>query len=423
MRHYCIAILCLLLGAAASAQVRVQRNAQGGWDLLVDGQKTYIKGIGGTNRMDVASAAGANACRTWSGSIRQVQNTIADAKRNNMYIMQGIGLTKDPKMYENEEYKNRLREQCRELAETFKDDPNIIMWGIGNEIELNGDSTQKAWEFVNELSELIKSIDKRHLTSTVITYNQRSLNLVAKYAPSLDFVGINCYGGIERLADMVKNSDYDGPYLVTEWGPTGWWECAKTEWGAPIEQSGEQKRICYEERYGIITRDPACMGSFVFLWGQKEERTPTWFCMFTENGVEGPPLKGEKATTVEAMERAWTGKEPSQTAPVISSLTANGLSVGQSPTFAPGKKLKIKADVKDRENDKMTFVWEVLKEATITANGGAYEPRPDRVGEVVTTTRPAMKLKLSEPGAYRIYLYALDGTGYAASINLPILIK
>ena len=143
MRHYCIAILCLLLGAAASAQVRVQRNAQGGWDLLVDGQKTYIKGIGGTNRMDVASAAGANACRTWSGSIRQVQNTIADAKRNNMYIMQGIGLTKDPKMYENEEYKNRLREQCRELAETFKDDPNIIMWGIGNEIELNGDSTQR----------------------------------------------------------------------------------------------------------------------------------------------------------------------------------------------------------------------------------------------------------------------------------------
>ena len=236
-------------------------------------------------------------------------------------------------------------------------------------------------------------------------------------------MGINCYGGIERLADMVKNSDYDGPYLVTEWGPTGWWECAKTEWGAPIEQSGEQKRICYEERYGIITRDPACMGSFVFLWGQKEERTPTWFCMFTENGVEGLPLKGEKATTVEAMERAWTGKEPSQTAPVISSLTANGLSVGQSPTFAPGKKLKIKADVKDRENDKMTFVWEVLKEATITANGGAYEPRPDRVGEVVTTTRPAMKLKLSEPGAYRIYLYALDGTGYAASINLPILIK
>ena len=423
MKRYCIAIFCFLLCAAMSAQVRVQKNSAGGWDLLVDGQKTYIKGIGGTNRMDVAAASGANACRTWSGTVPQVQRTIAEAKENNMYIMQGIGLTKDPKMYEDEEYKNRLRQQCRELAETFKDDPNIIMWGIGNEIELNGDSTQKAWEFVNELSELIKSIDKRHLTSTVITYNQKSLNLVAKYAPSLDFVGINCYGGIERLANMVQTSDYDGPYLVTEWGPTGWWECAKTSWGAPIEQSGEEKRICYEERYNIITRDPACMGSFCFLWGQKEERTPTWFCMFTENGVEGLPLKGEKATTVEAMERAWTGKEPSQTAPVISSLKANNLAVSQNPTFAAGQKMKIKADVKDKENDKMTFVWEVLKEATITANGGAYEPRPDRVGQVVTTKKPSMNLKISEPGAYRVYLYALDGTGYAASINLPILIK
>ena len=142
MKRYCIAIFCFLLCAAMSAQVRVQKNSAGGWDLLVDGQKTYIKGIGGTNRMDVAAASGANACRTWSGTVPQVQRTIAEAKENNMYIMQGIGLTKDPKMYEDEEYKNRLRQQCRELAETFKDDPNIIMWGIGNEIELNGDSTQ-----------------------------------------------------------------------------------------------------------------------------------------------------------------------------------------------------------------------------------------------------------------------------------------
>ena len=111
MKRYCIAVFCILLCAAASAQVQVQKNSSGGWDLLVDGQKTYIKGIGGTNRMDVASAAGANACRTWSGSVRQVENTIAEAKKNNMYIMQGIGLTKDPKMYEDEDYKNRLR-QC-----------------------------------------------------------------------------------------------------------------------------------------------------------------------------------------------------------------------------------------------------------------------------------------------------------------------
>ena len=87
------------------------------------------------------------------------------------------------------------------------------------------------------------------------------------------------------------------------------------------------------------------------------------------------------------------------------------------------KKIKVKAAVKDRENKKLTYVWEVLKEATITATGGAYEPRPDRVGEVVTTTKPTLNLKIDEPGAYRVYLYALDGTGYASATNLPILVK
>jgi len=423
MKRIGLSLFFLLLCVAAAAQVKIQKTAAGGWELLVDGQPTYIKGVGGTNKMDVAAASGANACRTWSGTVAQVERTVAEARQNNMYIMQGIGLTKDPKMYVDEEYKDRLRQQCRELAERFKDDPNIIIWGIGNEIELNGDSTPEAWAFVNELSLLFKSIDKRHLTSAVITFNQKSLNMVAKYAPSLDFVGINCYGGIERLANMVATSDYKGAYMVTEWGPTGWWECDKTAWGAPIEQSSEEKRICYEERYNIITADPACLGSFVFLWGQKEERTPTWFCMFTENGVEGLPLKGEKAATVEGMERVWTGREPAQTAPVISSMTAGGKTVRENPNFAVGKPFKVKASVKDREKDRMTFVWEVLKEATVTATGGAYEPRPDRVGEVRTSRKPVLKLKLEEPGAYRVYIYALDGTGYASSTNLPVFVQ
>ena len=85
--------------------------------------------------------------------------------------------------------------------------------------------------------------------------------------------------------------------------------------------------------------------------------------------------------------------------------------------------VKVKADVKDRENKKLTYVWEVLKEATITATGGAYEPRPDRVGEVKTTKRPRLDLTIAEPGAYRVYLYALDGTGFASATNLPILVK
>ena len=117
----------------------------------------------------------------------------------------------------------------------------------------------------------------------VISYNPSALDSVAKYAPSLDYVGINVYGPMGEVQAVVDRSDYKGAFMITEWGPTGWWETASTEWKAPIEQTSEEKRQVYEERYTqYISANTRCLGSFVFLWGQKEERTPTWFSMFVE---------------------------------------------------------------------------------------------------------------------------------------------
>ena len=130
-----------------------------------------------------------------------------------------------------------MRETCRELAETFKDDPNILCWGIGNEIELSGANNGVVWGFVEELAAMMKSIDKRHLVATVIAHNKSALDSIARYAPSLDIVGINSYGSIMQVKDMVAESDYKGPYMITEWGPTGWGETSSTEWKDPIEQT------------------------------------------------------------------------------------------------------------------------------------------------------------------------------------------
>ena len=68
-----------------------------------------------------------------------------------------------------------MREEVRLLAETFKNDTSLLAWGIGNEIELGNANIAAAWNFVEELAQLIKSIDKRHLVSTVISYNRQSM--------------------------------------------------------------------------------------------------------------------------------------------------------------------------------------------------------------------------------------------------------
>ncbi len=421
---FLVALASVCVASCAPQQGAVIRKKGNGFELRVDGEASYIKGVGGTNRLDVASASGANACRTWGGDVKSVKRTSELAAKHGMRVMQGIWLPKELEKYSDEKFKSEMLKTCCELAETFKDDPNILCWGIGNEIELSGSNSGVVWGFVEELAAAMKAIDKRHLVATVIAHNKSALDSIARYAPSLDIVGINSYGSIFQVKDMVAESDYKGPYMITEWGPTGWWETSSTTWKAPIEQTSEQKRQVYEERYNkAILGDERCLGSFVFLWGQKEERTPTWFSMFVEGKVDGLPLKGEKTPMVEAMQRVWSGEEPAQTAPVVTGIKVDGKSPKESPTLQKGKPFRVEVAATDREGDKMTYIWEVLYEATKLGFGGSYEPRPERYGEVFTTTEPTAEIIINEEGNFRVYAYVADGTGFVSTVNSPVQVQ
>jgi len=157
-------------------------EVNGKFHLMIDGVDTYIKGVGGTNRLDIAAANGANAFRTWGGNVERAKRDLAMAKELNMYVMQGIGLPKDSAQYNNEDFKTRTKTSVKALAEALNDEPNLLVWGIGNEIEHGTANTPAAWKFVNDLALLIKSIDRRHLVSTVISHNAKALDLIAEYA-------------------------------------------------------------------------------------------------------------------------------------------------------------------------------------------------------------------------------------------------
>lgn len=419
----CLLLCCLFFGCSSSSipkeGIAIQKTGDG-YKMYIDGKETYIKGVGGTYRLDVASQSGANAFRTWGGSVEEVTKILVQAAENKMYVMQGIGLPKDSIRYYDAAFKNKMREEVRTLAETFKNDTCLLAWGIGNEIELGNTNIGAAWSFVEELAQIIKSVDKRHLVSTVISYNPSALDSIAKYVPSLDYVGINVYGPMNEVQNTVDKSAYKGAFMITEWGPTGWWETASTEWKAPIEQTSEEKRQVYEERYTkYIQSNPRCLGSFVFLWGQKEERTPTWFSMFVEDNVDQLPLHGEKTPMVEAMQRVWTGKELTETAPVIEGLTIDDKYAIDNIQVKADKPLKAHVAVDDKEFDRLTYVWEVLKEATVLGFGDSYEPRPDRVGDIVTSDANTYEVTLNTPGEYRLYVYVLDNTGFVSTVNVP----
>lgn len=385
-----------------------------------NGEPFFIKGIGGTSRLDYAASCGANAFRTWDADISETSKELEKAQENGMYLMMGIWLSHDKDDYLNDNYKNELRKKVRELAAAFKSHPNLMIWCLGNEVNLEGADTKEAWEFVNELAGLIKSHDQNHPVATVISYSESAVNNIADHAPNIDVIGFNAYGGIYGMTGLFERSRYKGPYMVSEWGPNGHWENGTTAWGAPIEPSSEEKKIEYERRYKSFIQDnDRCIGSFVFLWGQKQERTPTWYSLFVENNVAGLPLKGEACPTVEAMERLWKGTSELRV-PIVNRIKLNGKNIREIKAFEKGEKINAYVEVQDRENEKLTYVWEILKEAVQLGVGGSFEPRPDRIGKVINGKTETQEFNApSGKGNYRLFVYVLNGTGTVGTANIP----
>lgn len=141
--------------------------------------------------------------------------------------------------------------------------------------------------------------------------------------------------------------------------------------------------------------------------------------MFVEDKVDKFPLRGEKTPMVEAMQRVWTGREPTETAPVIEGMTINDKHAIDNIRIEAGVPFVANVAVTDKEDDRLTYVWEILKEATVLGFGGSYEPRPERYGEVVTSDVNSYGTTIHIPGEYRLYGYVLDNTGFVSTVNVP----
>ena len=155
----------------------------------------------------------------------------------------------------------------------------------------------------------------------------------------------------------------------------------------------------------------------MFLWGQKQERTHTWFSLFTETG--------ESTAVVDAMEFVWTRRIPANQAPVIQSLRLARRPATDSVRVAAGKRYTAKAEVADPDGDPLVFRWSIKPESIETVVGGDVEAsiadldglfEGDPAQAEVTLVAP------ESPGQYRLFVMAYDGQGHAAHANIPFLV-
>ena len=178
------------------------------------------------------------------------------------------------------------------------------------------------------------------------------------------------YRDIINLPRYLKEAAWDSPYIVTEWGATGHWECGKTAWGAPLENDSTTKADLYRKRFEKVIRSDQklCLGSYVFFWGQKQERTPTWYGMFLKSG--------EETAAVDVMHYYWNGAWPANRSPRLEGDLAGRKDGPAEHPPAAGPDLSGQGAASDPDQDPLAYSWEVMEESTELKIGGDTESVP-----------------------------------------------
>jgi hypothetical protein len=394
------------------------------FQLTVNNKPFYINGAG-VDFGSIKSLAdfGGNAFRTWrvNNGEKSGLEILDEAHQNGLMVCMGIDVERERHGFDYDD-NIAVAKQMAEIKEdilALKDHPALLMWGIGNELNLRH-KNPKVWDAVNDLSKMIHQVDPNHPTTTMLAGAEPDVIIqVAENCPDLDLLSFQIYGAIDKLPGFLQQSNYKGAYMITEWGATGHWECENTTWDRPIEANSTKKAYDYYSRFidYIAADTKQCIGSFVFLWGQKQERTPTWYGLFLENN--------NSTEAAQVMQYLWTGEWAKHRIPKIGELTINGFLAEESVSLQQHQPYSAKI-VLEGTHKNLSFRWELMKEVDreLESDGGDFEPTPEIVWQQ-SDSNTSSEIEFSPPhkGEFRLFVYVDDSYGGSATANMPILIE
>ena len=423
MRYlFCFCIAFAIFYAAAGQPKKVWiKQVSDGFQLLVNDQPFYIKGAVGNDYLAKLKQYGGNSIRTGSS-----RSTLDQAYNLGLTALVNLPVQaeRDGMNYDDTVAVRKQHEKVLEIVRSLKDHPSVIMWALGNELDfieanVKLQYNKKVWHAVNSLTKKIHRIDPHHPVMTVVgSISKEKIRDLLEECPDLDLLGVNEYGDLLEIPKWLREFGWTKPYAVTEWGPTGFWQVPKTKWKAPIEETSSMKAAKYKERYELaISADKKCLGSYVFLWRQHQERTHTWFGMFD--------AKGEETEAVDVMHYEWTGEWPKNRSPRIDSVKLNNLTAYQDVYLQKNKIYSARVWATDPDNDALRIVWEILREGTHFPYGGGGEKKPEAMQSHITESKEN-QVSFKSPndsGAYRLFVYVYDGKGHWATANIPFFVN
>ena len=430
MRLLLTVVIIALLLTACSPEPEPSRSAvkvevvatERGYTLLRGGTPYTVKGAGMVVD-DIArfAAHGGNSIRTWSTNWegQDTQALLDAAQEHGVTVALGLAMTPERHGfdYDDAEAVAAQLEVMRGEVLKYRDHPAVLLWVIGN--ELNHSYTDpRVYDAVNDVAEMIRELDPNHPTTTTTSgFKPEVTAEVLARAPALDFISFQMYGSIFDLHARLARSGFDAPFMVTEWGAIGYWEMEKTDWGVPYETTSSEKADVFLRAYREVLQplEGQLLGSYVFYWGQKQERTPTWFGMLTEDGHE--------TEVVDVMHYVWTGQWPDNRAPRVERLLLDGKGDRADVVLSAGQQVEAVFDVVDPEGGPLVYRWELKTESAATSEGGDYEePIANLEGFLADPAASKTLMTAPPPGMYRLFAYADDEQRHVAHANMPFLV-
>jgi hypothetical protein len=407
-------------------------QVDGEYDFYIDGQIFQVKGAGldVNNGRDFKALkeAGANSFRTWRTV--DADMVLDSAIKYDLKVAMGIEMMKELHDYDYTDDAKTAKqfENIKKQVDMYKDHPQLLCWVVGNELNLlfNEDGSLKAvnpkvYDALSDIVDYIHTVDPNHPVTTTFAGGAIGphVKVVMERCPQLDFLSYQVYNDLINLSKQEQANKVDKPYLVTEFGPKGHWEMPTTSWGREIEENSTQKAEGLRERIKIGLQSDTTgrnMGGFAFVWGQKQERTPTWYGIFNK---DGRPI-----AVLDELTLFWSGKYPKDRAPAIKTMTLDGKVSTESVTLEPGKIYKANIDAFDHEGEPLEYKWTIMEEVNQKSQGGEFELEPrDVTIEIVKQSGGEIEFRSpNTKGEYRLFAYVYD-KAKVGNANIPFLVK
>ena len=401
---------------AAGSIVKVT-GTQGNWQLTVDGKPYQIKGLTwGPSMADAdrylpdLKSMGVNTIRTW-GTDATSKPLFDSAAAHGVKVIAGFWLQPGGgpgsggcvNYVTDTAYKNQMLDEFPTWVQTYKDNPGVLMWDVGNESVLGLQNCYSGTElerqrdaytsFVNDVAKRIHSVDPDHpVTSTDAWVG--AWPYFKRNAPDLDLYAVNSYNAVCDVKSAWEQGGYTKPYIITETGPAGEWEVPDDANGVPLEPGDRAKADGYTRAWGCVTgHRGVALGATMFHYGTEYDFGGIWFNLLPA---------GQKRLSYYAVKRAYGGDTShDNTPPVVSDLTVEG-DAGRVPA---GRDLTLAVRATDPDGDALSY--EVLGNSMYIDKSKDLTPLPltDLGGGRLRVTAP------DRPGVWKMYVKVTDGHG------------